>query len=137
MRRPPRTLVLLIALPFFAGCFGVTQTAVPSSLPERQELDLHGVVVTSPDTGEEEVIRFAELHDATWTASALSFVADVRQDGRTETLTRLVPITELEGVLVRRLDAGKTSAIMGALIVGTAAAIALLVTGEGRSYDPS
>lgn len=135
MRRPRRPLVLLLALPFLAGCFAVTQTAVPPSQPEREELDLHGVVVTSPDGGEEEVIRFTELHDATWTPTALSFVADVRQDGRTETLTRLVPITELQGVLVRQLDAGRTSAIMGAAIVGTIAVIAFVVTGDRRAYD--
>lgn len=136
MRRPPRPLALLVALPFLAGCFGVTQSAVPPSQPEREALDLHGIVVTSPDRGEEEVIRFSELHEATWTPSALSFVADVRQDGRTETLTRLVPITELQGVLVRQLDAGRTSAIMGAAIVGTVAVIAFIVTGKGRSYQP-
>lgn len=136
MRRPRGPLVLLFALPILAGCFGVTQAAVPSSQPEREELDLRGVVVASADGGEEEVIRFTELHDVSWTPNALSFVADVRGDGRTETLTRLVPITELEGVLVRQLDAGRTSAIMGAAIVGTVAVIAFVVTGKGRSYNP-
>lgn len=136
MRRPRRTVVFLFALPFLAGCFGVTQTAVPPSLPDRQELDLHGVVVTSPDSGEDEVIRFTEVHEATWTPSSLSFVADVQEDGRTETITRLVPITELQGVLVRQLDAGRTSAIVGAAIVGTVVLIAFLVTGDRRAYDP-
>ena len=136
MRRPPRALVALVALPFLVGCFGVTQTAVPSSLPERQELDLRGVVVADPDGSEDEVLRFSELHEATWTPSALSFVADVRRDGRTETVTRLVPITELRGVFVRQFDAGRTSAIIGAVLVGTFATVALIVTGDREAYNP-
>ena len=134
IRRPRRATVALVALPFLVGCFSVTQTAVPRSLPERQELDLRGVVVVRPDDGSEEVLEFEEVHDVTWTPSSLSFVADVRQDGRTETVTRLVPITELRRVMVRQVDAGKTSLIVGGVIVATVALITFIVTGDRAAY---
>lgn len=136
IRRPRRATVALVALPFLVGCFSVTQTAVPRSLPDRQALELRGVVVTQPDDGTEEVLEFEELHDVTWTPSSLSFVADVRQDGRTETVTRLVPITELRSVMVRQFDGGKTSLIVGGAIVATVAVITFIVTGDRQSYIP-
>ncbi len=136
MRRPPRALVAAVAAPFLAGCFSVTQVPVPAAHPDREALQLRGVVVVDPDNGSQETLEFQELHQATWTPSSLSFVADVRADGRTETVTRLVPITELQGLLVRQLDAGKTSAIIGGMLVGGIAAVALIVTGEGDRYGP-
>lgn len=136
IRRPRRATVALVALPFLMGCFSVTQTAVPRSLPDRQALDLRGVVVTQPDEGTEEVLEFEELHDVTWTPSSLSFVADVRQDGRTETVTRLVPITELRSVMVRQFDGAKTSLIVGGAIVAAVAVITFIVTGDRQSYLP-
>lgn len=136
IRRPRRATVALVALPFLMGCFSVTQTAVPRSLPDRQALDLRGVVVTQPDEGTEEVLEFEELHDVTWTPSSLSFVADVRQDGRTETVTRLVPITELQSVMVRQFDGAKTSLIVGGAIVAAVAVITFIVTGDRQSYLP-
>ena len=134
--RPVRALVILVALPFLAGCYGVMEQSVPASLAERRSLDLRGVVITDTDEREEEVLRFREVHQLDWTSSSVSFVADVQREGRTETVTRLVPITELEGVLVRQLDAGKTSAIMGGVIVGTIAIISLIITGDSDEYLP-
>lgn len=135
MRRFSYALAALAALPFLAGCYGVTHAPVPPSHPERQALDLHGVVVTQAGNNEGEVIEFSEIHDLTWTPSSLSFVADVpRGPGRVETVTRLVPITELQAVIVRQFDAGKTSAIMGGVIVGTIALLAILLTGDSNSY---
>jgi len=93
---------------------------------------LKGVVVTDGTT--EETIEFAELHEATWTPSSLSIVADVDQNGTTQTLTRLIPITQLSALLVRQIDPGLTSAIVGGVIVGAIAGIAFYVTGRG---DPS
>lgn len=137
IRRPRRATVALVALPFLVGCFSVTRTAVPRSLPDRQALELRGVVVTQPDDGTEEVLEFEELHDVTWSPSSLSFVADVRQDGRTETVTRLVPITELRSVMVREFDGGKTSLIVGGAIVATVAVITFVVTGDRAAYLPN
>jgi len=137
MRRTACALVTLVTLPFLTGCYAVMRTPVPGSHPERQALELRGVVVNQSGEDDGEVVEFAELHEATWTPSSLSFVADVpRGAGRTETVTRLVPITELEAVMVRQFDAGKTSAIVGGLIVGTIATIAVIITGDRQTYDP-
>lgn len=134
MRRSLQTLLAIVSLPFLAGCYTVTQISLPPSHPERQELDLRGVVVNRAGS-EEEVLEFQELHEATWTPSALSFVADVsRGGGRMETVTRLVPLTEIQGVIVRQFDAGTTSALIGGAIVGTIAFVAILVTGDANSY---
>lgn len=135
MRRFSYAFAALAALPFLAGCYGVMHAPVPASHPERQALELRGVVVAQPGNAEGEVIEFAEIHDLTWTPSSLSFVADIpRGAGRVETVTRLVPITELQAVVVRQFDAGKTSAIMGGVIVGTIALLAILLTGDSNQY---
>lgn len=134
MRKPGRFLVLFFSLPFLAACFTVAQVPVPRTSPEREDLDLRGVVLTNG--GAEEVIEFSQVHQAVWTPNSLSIVGDVEQDGSTQTLTRLVPITELSGLLVRQLNAGVTSAIIGGIIVGTAVAIAGIVTGKGETYNP-
>lgn len=135
MKRTVYAVAVLVALPLLSGCFGVMRAPVPASHPERQALDLRGVVVVQPGNEDGEVVEFAEIHDLTWTTSSLSFVADVpRGPGRVETVTRLVPLTEIQSVIVRQFDAGKTSAIMGAVIVGGIAALALILTGDSDSY---
>lgn len=137
MRRTACALVTLVTLPFVTGCYSVMHAPVPASHPERQALELRGVVVQSPGAEEGEVVEFAEIHDLTWTVSSLSFVADVpRGPGRVETVTRLVPLTELDAVIVRQFDPGKTSAIMGGVIVGTIATLAILLTGDRETYNP-
>ena len=135
MRRFTYALAALVALPLLTGCFGVMRAPVPDSHPERQALDLRGVVVRDAGNQEGEVVEFDELHDLTWTTSSLSFVADVsRGQGRVETVTRLVPLTELQSVIVRQFDAGKTSAIMGGILVATFPARALVLAGAGGIY---
>lgn len=135
MKRSLSALVILVTLPTLTGCYSVMRTPVPASHPEREALELRGVVVDRPDGAETEVVEFSELHQATWTPSSLSFVADVdRGMGRSETVTRLVPITELEAVIVRQFDAGKTSAIVGGVIVGTIAVLAWIITGDADRY---
>ncbi len=132
MRKPGRFLVSVLSLPLLAGCFTVATVPVPRTAPERDQVNLRGVVVTDGTT--EETLEFEALHEATWTPASLSVVADIEEDGELKTITRLFPITALSGLLVRRMDAGATSAIIGGAIVGTAAAIAFLVTGKGEQY---
>ena len=131
MRKPGRLAAVAVSLPFLAGCFTVARAPVPATLPERQALDLRGVVITQPDNGTEEVLEFSELHEAVWTPSSLSVVADIADSGPSpQMVTRLIPITQLDAVLLRQIDGGKTSAIIGGAIMGTIAAIAILVTGS-------
>ena len=133
MNKPARLTVLLLTLPFLAGCFTVATVPVPRTQPERENLTLRGFVVTDGTT--EEVVRYDEVLEATWTPSSLSIVGANGSGEELVTETRLVPITELRGLLIRTLDAGSTSAIIGGVIVGAAAAIAVLVTGKADEYQ--
>jgi hypothetical protein len=131
MRKPSRLLAVAISIPFLAGCFSVSQVPVPRAAPDREEMDIRGVVVREAG-GTEEVIEFGEVHDVTWTPTSLSVVADVSQDGTTQTITQLYWISTLSVLLVKQLNAGATSAIIGGIIVGAAAIIASAVTGDGN-----
>jgi hypothetical protein len=129
MRKPSRLLAVAVSIPFLTGCFTVSQIAVPPAAPDREKTDVRGVVVRQAG-GTEEVIRFEEVHQLTWTPTSLSVVADIDEDGARQTITRLYPLTTLSGLLVKHLDAGATSAIVGVVIVGLAAFIATAVTGD-------
>ena len=128
MRKPPRLLVVALSIPFLTGCFTVAQVAVPPVAAAREEVDVRGVVVRHAG-GTEEVVRFDEVHEVVWTPTALSVVADVSVDGATQTITQLYPISTLSGLLVKQLDAGVTSAIIGGVILGAIAFVAVAVTG--------
>lgn len=132
MNKTGRLSVLLFSLPFLAGCFSVTTLPVPRTQPEREALNLRGIVIS--DGTEEQVIQYDNVLDATWTPSSLSLVGSNGSGDDITTETRLIPITELRGLLVRRLDAGTTSAIIGGLIVGAVATVALIVTGKANEY---
>jgi hypothetical protein len=110
----------------------VATVPVPRTQPEREDLNVRGVVIT--DGATEQVIQYDEVLEATWTPSSLSIVGLNGSGDNIQTETRLIPITELRGVLVRTLDAGATSAIVGGVIVGAVAAIAVYVTGRADEY---
>ena len=132
MNKPGLQSVLLFSLPLLAGCFTVTTMPVPRTQPEREALSLRGVVIS--DGTEEQVIEYDDVLEASWTPSSLSLVGVNGSGNDITTETRLIPITELRGLLVRRLDAGSTSAIVGGIIVGTVAAVAVWVTGRADEY---
>jgi len=130
MHRFRRRSIALLSLPLLAGCFTVTQVPVPATAPEREAIEVRGVVVRGPG-GVEERIEFETIHDATWTPTAYSVVADVDVDGaQHETITRLFPISTMSGLLVKQVDAGKTSAIIGGTFLVLAGIYAVLVSGS-------
>lgn len=135
MNKPGRLTVLLLTLPFLAGCFTVATVEVPRTQPEREALEIRGVVIT--DGATEQVIEYERVLEATWTPSSLSIIGANGEGDDIVTETRLIPITELRGLLVRSLDAGPTSAIVGGLIVSAVAVIAFVVTGKGGDYQTS
>ncbi len=135
MKNPTRLLLTLVATPLMAGCFTVARVPVPATAPEREDVSLHGVVVRQTGGGE-SVVEFDELLESTWTSTSLSVVADVTDEGGKRTITELYPIQTLSGLLVRQIDGGKTSAIIGGAIVGLAAIIAGAVSGGGGVSGP-
>lgn len=112
-----------------ASCFTVAQVPVPATAPEREEIEVRGVVMRQEDGGEERV-EFQQIHDATWTPTGYSVVADVDNGGpQHETITRIFPISAMAGLLVRQIDAGRTSAIIGGVFVIGAALGGILFSG--------
>lgn len=129
MRRFARRSVALLSLPLLAGCFTVAQVPVPATAPEREQIEVRGVVMRQPDGGEERV-EFQEVHEATWTPTGYSVVADVDSGGpQRETITRLFPISAMTGLLVRQLDPARTSGLIGGFFVVAAGFIAVAFSG--------
>jgi hypothetical protein len=131
MTKPARFALALATLPFLAGCFTVATIPVPATQPEREDAKLQGVVVRQAGGGE-ETVEFSEILESTWTPTSLSVVGMLRNPddgGRPETVTRLFPISTMAGLRVRRLDAGRTSGLVGGVLMATAVLIATLVTG--------
>ncbi len=121
MPRFARRSVALISLPLVAGCFAVTRVPLPATAPEREQLEVRGVVVRQDD-GSEERVEFRTVHEADWTSSGYSVVADVDTGGpQAETVTRFFPLSAITGLLIRQLDPGRTSGLIGGLIVIAAA----------------
>lgn len=84
-------------------------------------MEVRGVVVRQED-GREERVEFQTIHEATWTSSGYSVTADVDNGGpEAETVTRFFPLPAITGLLIRQLDPGRTSGLIGGLIVFAAA----------------
>lgn len=131
-----RLLVSVVALPHLTGCFSLLPTPIPASPEEREELSVRGVVVgDETDNGEGERVEFSDIQNVSWTPETLSIVGVARSGERAGQLAeRRFALSSLSGVLVRQLDPGRTSAIIGGLLVGAAAVVAFLVTGKAEQY---
>ena len=126
MRTPSRLAVAAVCIPFLTGCFSMSTVAVPRTAPEREQVNVQGVVIRQ-DGGGEETIQFGEVVEATWTPTSLSIVGIL--EGDYVPVTRLFQISTMAGLRVKELDAGKTSAIIGGVFIVTAAVIASVVSG--------
>lgn len=82
--------------------------------------------------GTEERIEFDEVYQVNWTETSL-FIAGslVENEGIPPVdATREYEIEDLSAVLTRQIDAGRSSIIIGALIVGAIAALTLYFNGQ-------
>jgi hypothetical protein len=128
MKKPGRLLVIAVSIPLLAGCFGVLPSPIPATPVEREALQIRGVVLN--DVRNNERIEFSEILEVLWADDALSIIGKLADDGEGDYVTRLYPLSTLSAVLVRQVAAGKTSGIMGGLIIGTIAFLSVLVTGS-------
>lgn len=126
MRRFLPTPATLVILPFLAACFSAQPAPLPS--PEaRDDADIRGFVVADSVTGGRE-IAFDEVYSVEWGESDLS-IQGVLSDGADGgsppgPVRRSYPYSDLSGVLIRQLDADKTSIFIGAtVIVGISAIV--------------
>lgn len=128
MKKPSPLLVALLATPFLASCFSTLTVPVPPPA-ERQATRIRGVALPTGQTSEDEQVRFSEIFDVSWTEDAVTIVGTLAE-GTGDPVTRRYAYDDLSGVLVRQVDAGLTSGIIGAVVVGTVAIVTLLVTGK-------
>ena len=128
MRRPGPALVLTLSVSFMVGCF----STIPAPLPEPAERssDIRGVV--RDDGAEGERVEFDTVDQVQWSTSEV-VLTGILED---EAVTRSFPLSSLSGVLVRQVDAAKTSMIIAGLFLGAIVTVALLVTGQARDGVP-
>lgn len=131
MRKPGRLCVIATAMPFLTGCFSLVPRPVPPSVTEREALDVRGLVVR--EGGTEERVEFAEISDLQWRPDAIYFVGR-RKHGGGQVVTLSWPLSSLSSVLVRQVDPGKSSAIIGGIVVGAVGVMTLLLTGKADKY---
>jgi hypothetical protein len=127
MRTPPRLLTVAITLPFLAGCFSLQQIPLPAP-PDRETTPIRGVVVQGADGTDDERVTFSEIHDVEWRQRTLYVVASLF--GGAPPVAMEWPYEDLSGALARQVDVNRTSALISAVIVGTVAIVAILVTGQ-------
>lgn len=136
MRKPRPTLILAVAVPFLTGCFGIQAQPLPEP-QARSSAGVRGLVVR--DGTNARRIEFSRVDHVEWTDSTVLLVGVLKDpveagasgsavDG---TITsRVFPLSSISGVLVRQVDANRTSILIGAVAVGTIAIAALLLTGK-------
>lgn len=123
MRKPPRLLVLAVALPFAAGCFSPQPAPLPSPA-ERADVEIRGVVVGDPEDGGRSV-EFEEIYDVQWGPSELSIQGMLDGDGASaNVVTERYAYTDLSGVLTNQVDVNRTSfLVIGTVFTGIVAVI--------------
>lgn len=130
MKKPGRLVVATVAMPLLAGCFTVQPMPLPANATARENVEVRGVVLGAT----QERVEFKDVLETQWGPDALSVVGTPSDaaDGVVE--TRLFPLTSIESLLVKQVDAGTTSAIIGVALVGVLAVWARWVTGRNDEY---
>lgn len=138
MIRRPRPVLALAVLGFFlAGCISTHVQPLPEA-PERPPTEIRGIVVEEDGGGER--IEFERLDHVEWTDSTVVLVGFRKaSDGGGSSGNRVgeryaFPVSSVTGVLVREVDANRTSILIAAFGVGAAAIAALLLTGQADRY---
>ena len=110
-----------------AACMRVQVQPLPAP-KNRNALQVRGVVLRS---GEPSRIEFARVDDVAWTDSTLALTGVLRTDASsTAVTTRSFALSSISGVLVREVDADRTSLLIAAVGVGTVAIATFLLTGK-------
>jgi hypothetical protein len=101
----------------------------PLPAPEkRNATQIRGVVLRA---AEAQRIEFARVDNVAWTDSMLALTGVLRTDASsTAVTTRSFALSSLSGVLVREVDADRTSILIAAVGVGTVVIATFLLTGK-------
>ncbi len=129
MMRPKAGVVALVAAPFLVGCMGVRSIAIPEPAA-RSGQEVRGVVLSGVGGSDGERLEARRVEDVRWTDSTLAITGVFASSGD-GIETREFSLDSLSAILVRGLDVNRTSAIIAVAVVGTVAAIALIINGKG------
>lgn len=129
MRKPPRILVVTVVIPFMVGCMSTLAQPLPDSTA-RPDTVIRGVILRT--SGSVERIEYSEMAFVEWTDSTVVILGIVRGESRDLT-QRTYRLSDVEAILVRQLDANRTSLIVTAVMVGIGVLGAVLFTGKTNS----
>lgn len=136
MRKPPRLLVLAVAVPFTAGCFSAQPAPLPSPA-EREDVDIRGVVVGDPEDGG-RAVEFAEVYDVQWGPSELSIQGMLEDGGPSpNVVTQRYPYADLSGVLARQVDVDRTSILVAGVAFAAVATVVFFFTERTGGAGPT
>ena len=128
MKKPPRALVVTIAIPFLGACMGTQQRPLPEPAA-RSETSVRGVVLGDSIRG--EGIEFGRVESVEWTDSTIAITGVLKgSTGSGGIVTRSHRLSDVAALLVREVDANRTSILVGAVIMGVVAVATLLLTGK-------
>ena len=126
MKKPCASLVVIAALPFVAGCFGVVAQPIPEPI-DRADTEVVGVVVGEGQGSER--VEFTRVDHVQWSDLSLSITGALGEDPN-NVQTRSFELPDLSSILVRGMDGTKTSIIVAGLLMGGAIITAFVVTGK-------
>lgn len=131
MKRILRILVVTAAIPFLAGCVAILQRPLPEPA-SRPNMTIEGVILRNSESGGH--IEYSQTPHVEWTDSTLTIIGIV-QGGSQGMTNRTYRLSDVEAVLVRRLDSRRTSLLMAGVLVGVGALSAILFTDDSRSGE--
>ena len=114
----------MVTLPYLVGCASILVEPLPEPAA-RPTTAIRGVILASSG----ERIDYRRTEFVVWTDSTLAITGIVPAESPNVT-TRTYRLSDLEAVLVRRVDADRTSLFVAGVMVGVAALTAILVTGK-------
>jgi hypothetical protein len=130
VRHPRPALVIAAATALLAACMRVQTRPLPT--PEtRAATPIRGVVLRSGDPSR---IEFARVDNVAWTDSTLALTGALRNNASVNAVTtRTFALSAISAVLVRELDADRTSIIIAVVGIGAAVIGTLLLSGESSA----
>jgi len=95
-------------------------------------MTIEGVILRNSESGGH--IEYSQTPHVEWTDSTLTIIGIV-QGGSQGMTNRTYRLSDVEAVLVRRLDSRRTSLLMAGVLVGVGALSAILFTDDSRSGE--
>ena len=95
-------------------------------------MTIEGVILTNSESSGH--IEYSQTSHVEWTDSTLTIIGIV-QGGSQDLTNRTYRLSDVEAVLVRRLDSRRTSLFMAGVLAGVGVLSAILFTDDSRSGE--